>query len=274
VNSKNFTGDFVWNTSLNVSYNDNQVKALGTANASIIGDFNITQVGGRIGQFYGMDWQGVYRNQSEFDASPKNSTSVVGSVKFRDVNGDGTITQAGDRTTLGNSVPRYLYGITNNFAYKHFDLSVVASGASGYMISNQFQTFAGNLDGVFNVYKDVANRWRSPENPGDGRYGTTKAGTTGPERDWFSSRFLYSGNFLTIKNITLGYGIPLTSKFVKSVRVYGSVQQAAVFTNYPGANPEVSGNNDGSAAGALNQGIDFATYPVPRTVTFGVNANF
>ena len=63
--------------------------------------------------------------------------------------------------------------------------------------------FAGNLDGVFNVYKAVDNRWKSPENPGNGRYGTTKMGTTAPERDWIRSRVLYHGNYKKNKNITL-----------------------------------------------------------------------
>ena len=96
-----------------------------------------------------------------------------------------------------------------------------------------------------------------------------ESGTTGYERDWAGSQWLYDASYFTIKNITLGYTLPMKRiNYLKSMRLYGSVQQAFVFTKYPGNNPEVS------AAGGINSGADATTYPVPRTFTFGVNLNF
>lgn len=274
VTSKNLVGAFQWTTDLNLSYNDNRCLELGVDNAPLIGN-NITQVGERIGQFYGLEWQGVYKNQEEYDRYPKHAQAAVGTIRYKDVNNDGSVTQGDDRAPIGNPVPLWILGMTNSFSYKNFDLSVVMSGAFGFELANMVDQFAGNLDGVFNVYKDVQNRWKSPEDPGNGRYGTTKMGTTGPERDWFSSRYLYNGNYLTIKNITLGYKIPMKRRdIIKNMRVYMSFQNVYTFTSYVGANPEVNTSNTGTTAGSLQQGFDYTTYPVPRTVTLGLNVNF
>jgi TonB-linked SusC/RagA family outer membrane protein len=274
ISSKNIVGDFKWNTDFNIAFNDNKVISLGTEDAPIYGDFSITQVGERIGQFYGMVMEGVYKDQADFDKSPKEISSVVGSAKMKDVNGDGKITTSDDRDVIGNPVPKFIYGITNSFAYKNFDLTIVAAGSYGNKIYNQFQEFTTNLDGVFNVLKEVNDRWKSPQDPGNGRYGTTKAGATGLNRT-FNTSHLYTGSFFTIKNITLGYNFALANnRIFKGLRLYGSIQQALVITNYPGINPETSTARNGTEASALNLGIDNATYPVPRTFSLGFNVNF
>ncbi len=78
-----------------------------------------------------------------------------------------------------------------------------------------------------------------------------------------------------IKNITLGYTLPENViRFVNTLRIYASVQQAFVFTKYKYGNPEVGTNFDGSTPSSLLQGIDYSTYPVPRTFTLGLNLSF
>ncbi len=266
LNTKNLVGDFKWSTDFNISFNRNKALALGTSNAAIYGDNTITQVGQPIGQLYGLKWEGLYMNLADYDNSPKYTGAQVGTVKFKDVNGDGIVTNdERDKTVLGNSAPKGIYGITNTFIYKNCDISIVLSGAFGNKIFNVMERFTTNLDGAFNVYKALSRRWRSEQDPGDGIYGKDIAGTTGYERDWMSSKFLYDASYLTIKNITLGYTLPLRSKSIKSLRVYASVQQVFTFTKYPGMNPEVS------SAGGLFAGNDYTTYPVPRTFTFGLN---
>ena len=168
---------------------------------------------------------------------------------------------------------KFVFGITNSFAYKSFDLSIVASGSYGNDIARMMDQGTANLDGVFNVLKEVKYRWRSEQNPGAGKYGKT-TGATGDERDQFHSRYVQDGSFLTIKNITLGYTLPeMKWKGIKGVRVYGSIQQALVFTNYGGLNPEISTDNNGNQPSSLAQGLDFSAYPVPRTFTLGFNIN-
>jgi hypothetical protein len=281
ISTKNLVGQFTWETSFNISFADNKVLSLSGGIDRIYSglfDSNITKVGEKIGLLYGMVWDGVYDNQEEFDNSPKAVASEVGTIKFRDVGGgadggpDGMITHGGDnddRTVIGDPTPKFTYGMTNNFSYQNFDLSVVLSGSHGNdIIVWQDQSLA-NLDGPYNVYKDLKNRWRSESNPGDGRYGKTTSGTAN-ERDWPSSRFVSDGSFLTIKNVTLGYTVSV--KKLSNLRFFVSVQQVYTFTNYKGANPE-SGNSyyEGNSTSALTLGSDFSSFPVPRTYSFGVN---
>jgi hypothetical protein len=200
----------------------------------------------------------------------------VGTIKFRDLDGDGFIKygdEEGDRTVIGNPFPKFIYGITNSFAYKNFDLSIVATGSYGNDIARMMDQGTTNLDGVFNVLKEVKDRWRSPQIPGAGKYGKT-TGSTGDDRDQFHSRYVQNGSYLTIKNITLGYNLPVKNmKAFSSVRLYASAQQAFVFTKYGGINPEISTDNNGNAPNSLAQGLDFSSYPVPRTFTVGFNVN-
>lgn len=281
INSNNLTGALKWNTGFNIAFSDNKVLALSGLSDRVYTGVGfpgrtITRVGGRIGQFWGLIQDGVYVDDADFNKSPRNINSQVGTIKFRDMNGDGVIKygdEEGDRTVIGNPYPKFIFGITNNFAYKNFDLSVVATGSYGNDIARITDQGTANLDGVFNVLKEVKNRWRSPQNPGAGKYGKT-TGSTSDERDQFHSRFIQDGSYLTIKNITLGYNWPVKKiKAFSSLRLYTSVQQAFVFTKYGGANPEISTDENGNPPTSLSQGFDFSAYPVPRTFTVGINLN-
>lgn len=266
IATQNLKGGFTWNTDFNISFNKNKVIKLGLTDAPIYGDYTITKVGEPIGQFYGYVFEGVYMNQADFDKSPKHASSTVGTVKMKDVDGDGDV-DANDQTIIGNPNPKFIYGITNSLAYKNFDLSFIISGSVGNDIINGVQEFTQNLDGVFNVTKNVANRWRSESDPGDGIHPRVVVGT--PLARFHNSRWVSNGSYLAVKNITLGYNLPIKNNqyFIHNARLYASVQQAFVFTNYEGANPEVNING----SNPLNQGVDLSAYPVPRTFTVGVN---
>jgi TonB-linked SusC/RagA family outer membrane protein len=270
VSSRNLVNKLKWNTDFNISFNKNRVEQLGTANASLGGGTsrNITKVGEPIGMLWGYVFNGIYMTKADFDASPRFQTSNVGTAKMKDVNGDGVIT-VDDRTIIGNPNPDFIYGITNTFFYDNFDLSIVASGSAGNDIMNTALEYTNNLDGVFNVTRNVANRWKSEQSPGNGLIPRTLAGTTGLFRN-ANSGWVTDGSHLIIKNISLGYNVPIRNRqTLKSIRVYGSIQQAFVFTKYEGSNPEV--NTGGSDP--LQQGLDQGAYPVPRTFTIGVNVS-
>lgn len=270
LNTKNFVGDFNWTTDFNISFNDNKVLALGTANATLYGDNTINEVGKRMGQLYGLVWDGVYWNQEDFNNSPKYIGAQVGTIKYKDMNNDGEITNDDrDKVAIGRTNPVCQLGMTNTFNYRNFDLSIVMSGAFGHKMYNYMERFVTNLDGAFNVLREVNDRWRSEDSPGSGKHGKVISGTTGQERDWFSSNFVYDASYFTIKNVTLGYTFPFKkTRSIKSLRLYGSIQQALVITGYPGWNPEASN------FGGVSAGIDYTTYPVPRTFTLGINMNF
>lgn len=279
IDSKNLTGKLSWNTNFNISFNRNIVKQLGTNNAPIGGyneywDDNRTAVGHPIGAFYGYINTGVYMTQQEFDTQPHDATAMVGTARFADLSGpngkpDGKI-DINDRTWLGDPNPDFIYGLTNSFSYKTFDLSIVVAGSVGNEIVDDAYQSTENLDGVFNVRKGVARRWRSVDNPGDGIYPRTRAGTTADFRN-FTTRQIFSGTYLAVKNIVLGYTIPVpTNNTIKSARVYFSSQNPFMLTRYPGMNPEISLNGlDG-----LHQGRDFTAFPIARIYTLGLNVNF
>jgi TonB-linked SusC/RagA family outer membrane protein len=282
LTTRNTTGKLLWTTNANISFNRNVVVALAEGIDRVYGTFHITQVGQPFGQFYGHIADGVYMNEQDLANSPQvPGRSTVGSIKLLDINGDGIITRGGDnddRAIMGNPFPKYTYGIVNNFQYGNFDLSIVGSGSYGNQLLVRHLYSTANLDGVFNLVRDVQYRFRSVDNPGRGFYGTTVGGgnVTGIERDWVNSRFVTDASFFTIRNITLGYTFGALSNIFKSARLYTSVQNAYVFTKYwGGSNPETSAQGNGQGDGGnLSQGVDLSNYPVPRIVTVGVNLNF
>jgi len=282
VTTRNTQGKLQWTTNANISFNRNKVMALAEGIDRVYGSFHITQVGKPFGQFYGHQADGVYKNAEDLAKSPKiPGRSTVGSIKLRDINGDGIITLGGnqdDRTIIGSPFPKFLYGITNTLQYGDFDFSVVGSGSYGNQLLVRHLYSTANLDGVFNLVDEVKYRFRSEANPGKGFYGTTVGGgnVTGIERDWMNSRFIADASYFTIRNITLGYNINVKNKLFRSARLYTSVQQVYTFTKYwGGPNPETSAQGDGNGDGGnLSQGVDLSNYPVPRTYTLGVNLNF
>lgn len=282
INAVPTKGAFKWTVNANLSFNRNKVISLAEGIDRVYGNFHITQVGKPFAQFYGLKKLGNYANDQDLANSPKiPGRSTVGSIKLEDFNGDGVITFGGDRDDrqiIGNPFPDYTFGITNNFNYKNWDMSIVGSGSQGQDLYMRHLFSTANLDGVFNMVRKAGDRFRSPSNPGEGIFGTTVGGgnVTGIERDWPNSNFIWDASFFTIRNITLGYTFTKLPKAIRSARLYASAQNVLVFTNYwGGQNPEVSMQNNGQGDGGnLSPGIDLGPYPVPRTITFGANINF
>ncbi|WP_158855953.1 SusC/RagA family TonB-linked outer membrane protein [Lunatibacter salilacus] len=280
--TRNTQGKLLWTTNANISFNRNKVMALAEGIDRVYGQFHITQVGQPFGQFYGLKKLGNYMNEEDLNSSPQvPGRSTVGSIKFEDINEDGIITIGGDnddRTIIGNPFPDFTYGITNNFRYGKWDMNIIGSGSHGNQLYMRHLFSTANLDGVFNMVRKANDRFRSPENPGDGIFGTTVGGgnVTGIERDWANSNFVYDASFFSIKNITLGFNAGAIANVVKSARFYASVQNVYIFTKYwGGPNPEVSQQDNGQGDGGnLSPGIDLTGYPVPRTFTLGANFTF
>ena len=273
VSSKNMTGKLTWTTDFNVSLNDNKVlymvdhKSIG--GTGTYNDYNRTQEGHRIGELYGYIFQGLYKDQADLDKSAKAQYSDVGTTKYKDVNGDDTI-NISDRTFIGNTSPRMVFGISNNLTYENWDLNIIASGQTGNKLMYINNQNLQNLDGIFNMTRNMQNRWRSPSNPGNGLVPRTKSNTTELYR-FTNTNWVKSGDYITIRNIALGYTFRQnTLKYIKSVRIYGSVQNAFTFTKYPNQNPEVNDNKDSQTTAGLDNG----SYPLPRTIMIGANVNF
>ncbi|GHV51076.1 SusC/RagA family TonB-linked outer membrane protein [Bacteroidia bacterium] len=278
INTVNvLTKDFTWNTGINLSANRNKVLALGPSGDPIqsdggAGTTHITKIGEVLGSFYGYKQLGVYMNQADLDNSPHFADSHVGDTKYADIDGNGVI-NADDRTIIGNNEPDFIWGMTNSFAYKQFDLSFVLQGVQGRDVLHLAKRFGENLEGNQNQMKTVLDRWRSPENPGNGWIPRANSATTG-QSNAISSRWLEDASFIRINNFTLGYALPQTiaQKWtLQGARLYLSIQNLATFTGYTGYNPEASYQGDGNS---VARGTDYGRYPLNRTVTFGVNVTF
>lgn len=275
INTVNLTGKLKWNSNFNISFDKNQVVKLVSPgyldrSTSVNSGYYRNQEGFPLGMFYGYVNDGIYLTQHDLDNQAVQPTSRIGTVRYKDVLKDGKI-DVGDRTFIGNPNPDFIFGFTNTFNYGNFDLAIAMSGSVGNDIFNATHQYTENLDGAFNITKGAKNRWRSPEQPGNGYYTSTYTGTTGPWRA-AQSLFVEDGSHLTVKNITLGYNCPVRGLLMKNLRLYASVQQAFVLTNYSGLNPEVS--LEGEASSGKGIGIDEWAYPIPRTFSFGLTATF
>ncbi|MGK6350039.1 SusC/RagA family TonB-linked outer membrane protein [Parapedobacter sp. DT-150] len=275
--------DFEWSTNLNISFNRNKVITLGRSEDPIYSGLssegnptNITRIGSPVGMIIGYVYEGIYQNEQDLQNYPAFPGAIPGNMRFRDVNGDGEITPFQDFDVIGNPYPDFNWGITNVLRYKDFDFRVLVVGAAGAEMLRATNFYTGNIDGVFNVNRDIMNRWRSPEQPGNGLVPTTNG--TGRGRVMYRdthSLWIEKTDYAWIKNITLGYNLPAgteQSRLIKSARVYATLQNAFLFTGYSG-NPEGT-NYNRDDTGALVPGIDYSNYPVPRIYTLGINFSF
>ncbi len=239
-----------------------------------------TTIGSSIGDYFGYKVAGVYQNADQLKNLPKRVGEVAGSdVKigdliYQDTNGDGVITAA-DRVNLGSAIPNYTFSINIGADYAGFDASMQISGVQGNKVLNakrlaRFST--GNFESTF------LNGW-TETNPSNFEPRVTIGG-----RNYeVSDRFIEDGSFTSIRNVQIGYTLPLgIAKTLKmqSLRIYASVTNLKMWTSYSGYTPEIT-NFSASKTPGINQdgdafsiGIDRGVYPVGRTFSFGVNAVF
>lgn len=255
--------DFEWSTTATFSFNSNKLESLsgsvfkteydyfntGTVEYSgQVADSHRVQVGESIGNFYGFKVVDV---------------DEEGRWIYEDRNGDlvnyKDFTHAPeDKHVIGNGLPKYYAGWNNNLRFKNFDLSVTMRGAFGFQIINGARM---NYENVKN--SRFENRLKSVNDLVFGKH--TLSPEVEPE---FNSYYVEDGDYWKIDNITLGYNFGSVGKYIKSLRLYGSVLNAFTFTGYKGIDPEVS--TDG-----LTPGYDTRDrYPSVRSFTFGINVKF
>ncbi len=161
------------------------------------------------------------------------------------------------------ALPTWNMGLSINARYKNFDLAMYFTGQYGhYVYNNTRNAFftAGSINNARNVTKDVLT-----------------SGEAGAAEAPVSTRFLESGDFTRMQNLSLGYNVPLSNQnFLNRLRVYVTAQNLFVITDYSGLDPEVSTSpaDFNLLNGLPTAGIDYGAYPRPRTFTIGLNASF
>ncbi|MGI8636661.1 MAG: SusC/RagA family TonB-linked outer membrane protein, partial [Segetibacter sp.] len=272
VRLRNLINALKWNTSLNVSFNRNKVISLGGSAGDFIDvNHSRTVVGKPMGLFYTRVTDGVFNSVDEINKSaPQDNTPQPGDRKFKDVNHDGKVDN-NDLDFVGDPNPDFVFGFTNNFSFKGFELNIIMNGSYGNDIYYG-DPAALNLNGNVNNIGLARDRWRSPQNPGSGNipraaYGFTTLSDVG------SDFYVVNGSFLRLSNITLAYNISATiiKKIrVQNVRLYLSGQNIVTLTDYPGYDPETASNS----GNPLSQGFDQGIYPIARVFTLGLNLTF
>jgi TonB-linked SusC/RagA family outer membrane protein len=280
ITSRNIVSSFSWTTDFNISKNINKVIALGPGDEPILsagaaGIRHITRVGDPIGSYYGYVVEGIYQNSADIANSPIDEMAPnpqPGDFKFKDVNGDGVINE-NDRTVLGSYHPDFIWGVTNRFNFGGFDASIFVQGVEGREILNLTARHLKNGEANFNSYAILNERWISEDEPGNGEIPRADRQTDlHGNNNRPSSYQVEDGSYVRIKNITLGYTLnPLIiQQYASSVRIYGSVNNLAIWTDYLGFNPEVSLQS----TNMLVQGEDYGAYPLSRTYSVGINISF
>ncbi|MBS1634039.1 MAG: SusC/RagA family TonB-linked outer membrane protein, partial [Bacteroidetes bacterium] len=264
LNSDNIASkDFKWSTSLNLAFNKNKIVRLDGNQTSIPGNdgryLNSLIVGQSIGIFYGPKFAG---------ADPANGDALFylpdGKTTTNDYNAAGNF-------IVGNPNPKLIGGFSNTFSYKGIDLTVLFQGVFGNQIMNGAGGFmSSSFEWFDNQTSDQLNRWQKP---GD----ITQVPQLRIDYDngiSASSRYIEDGDYIRLKNVTLGYNLPqtiLNRVKLHSVRLYVTGVNILTFTKYTGWDPEV---NTDYRAGNRNQGGDFYAAPQIKNFSVGLNIGF
>lgn len=319
------TKNFDWASDIQFSINRNKLVALqGTASAAIVGYgqwsdvVSMSTVGESLYNFYGYVVEGVYKDFNDIITSPisdkaplnadgtictdpskynKSNTVWVGDLKFKDVNGDGRITEA-DKTNIGSPLPKFTFGWTNTFHYKNFDASIFVNGSVGNKVmnytainltamktawSNQLNAInaraqLGLIDGTKAYgngdywYNDIANI--KVMNPGTSvpRAAINDPNDNDPNDN---DRYIEDGSYIRLKNISVGYSFPKKSiqrLGLSNLRLSANIQNLLTITGYNGYDPEIGAST--SDMNGYVYGMDNGRYPSPVTYSFGLNVSF
>jgi TonB-linked SusC/RagA family outer membrane protein len=311
--------NFTWNANFNISTNKNRIEQLGFNQNYFYPDPSwgvsgqptdyIQRIGDPVGSMWGLVNDGFY-GLNDFDyntttmaytlkAGVPTAVGIIGvvqpgSVKFKDLNGDGVVDLVNDRQIIGNPTPKFTGGLNQQFTYKQWDMSMFINFSYGNDIYN------ANKIELTNAYSNNSNmldimggRWKivSPTGQttqwinGATAYGISPdqiAAINGNAIIWQpikstgafypSSWAIEDGSFLRLNNITVGYTLPvnsLTRLHMSRLRFYFTANNIAVLTSYSGYDPEVSVRKSG-----LTPGLDYSAYPKSRSFIFGINASF
>jgi len=275
LNTVNIAGNnFKWESGFNFSLNRNRVLDLAgpefLINSGERGEEYITQVGDPIVQFHGYQVIGVWNSQEEIDANPSNPADVPGGLRVADLNGDGEIT-AEDYTVIGNPLPDFNFGISNNLSYKDFMLSFLVQGVIGGDVVNG--DFYYNETKRYNKNFN-SNRWVNEENPGDGMTPYFNYGIN----QMLTSNAIDDASYIALRDLTLTYTLPknLSERIkVSGLRVYLSGSNLLYWWSdgYRGINPEAR-KTDSQYASPLVDGYQRGAFPVQRIYSAGIEFNF
>lgn len=252
-------------------YFDRSRNKLTEFGAEEIGSYSIKREGLPYDEYYMLECIGVFADQAEINASPKqfNDNTQPGDLKYKDISGpdgkpDGVIDNY-DRRTFSGRFPGFEYGINASATWKGFDLSLIGQGVADkkyYTTDWGVQPFMQGSS----PNKDYIKHMWTEENPYGAKHPKLYWQDMGGGKNTRpNSYYLKDASFFRLKNLTLGYTLPRvwTEKAnISKVRIYFSGDNLLTLTPYKGLDPERNGD-----------GRD-AIYPQNRIYSFGLNVEF
>jgi TonB-linked SusC/RagA family outer membrane protein len=216
------------------------------------------------GYFYGFKTDGLFQNVDDIGKSATQPGAQPGDIRFVDINEDGVINND-DRTMIGDPFPKFTMGWGLNLSYSGFDFTTFLYASVG---NDVYRAYERNL-AMTNKYRGVLARWTGEGTTNDAR-NPRYSFVDGNLNTRASDRYVEDGSFLKIKDLQLGYTLPLRSiqkLKLDRVRLYAQVKNAWVFTKYSGFDPEIAG-------GIFETGVDRGAFPQARSYAIGVDLKF
>lgn len=314
ISNKNFT----WSANFNISGNRNKIVSLGidptghpmqsyTVGSGWVNslyDFKV-EVGKPVGQYYGYVTDGFYTvDDFNYNESTKvytlkpnvpnasavalgNRTPQPGDLKLKKLSPDSTgfVIGEADKTVLGNSQPKFIGGLNQQFFYKGFDMSVFVNWSVGNKTYNanrmEFTTTYQYKDN--NMLAEMKDRYKLFDDNGNkvtdpaalsAMNANAKMWTPSGGNYFLHSYAIEDASFLRISNVTIGYSLPASllkkTKVFTRFRLYVTVNNLYTFTKYSGYDPEANTRR----GTPLTPGVDYAAYPRNRFILGGVNVTF
>ena len=276
----------------NISTDKNEVIKISTGgdNMTISGysahgqggrGINMFQEGHAMSYFNLIETDGIFRSAEEMenyrtaDGKLIQPGAQVGDVRYKDWNGDGSIT-TDDQHDVGSPFPDMTFGLRLGGDWNNFDFNLFFDGTVGNKIYNypRYRLESGNFNGNYST--TLANSWR-PDNQNTDmpRFSVTD----GADNKWaYTDRWLEDGSYIRLKTLDIGYTLPkqLLKKIkLENVRIYTSIENLFTLTKYSGYTPDLgeSGVDLGTTRNVFTRGIDQGRYPLPRTFSFGIQVN-
>lgn len=266
------TRDFNWEINWSANYNRNRILALDglsdtivySSNADypgLVGSF-VQMVGQPMGTFIGYEYAGVWKTEEASNAAIYGAKP--GDAKYVDRNMDGVIDKD-DIDVIGNAQPVWNFGINNTFKYKGLDLNIFFQGVTGNYIYNQNRVrMEGNSSDACSTSPVIRDHWTPSHQTEIPAFSGTELTN--------SSRWVEKGDYLRLKNVTLGYTFPskwMEKAKISLLRIYVSGSNLWTITNYQGFDPEASMGSDAVAAG-----VDRGIYPSAKSIIAGLDITF
>ena len=296
--------DFKWNSNLTLSFLKNEVTQLPDfteeiitgAIGTFITNFTVVREGSPLQAFYGYEINGIFQTGENIESAATPFYVAdgyeAGMPRFVDQNGDGNI-DADDRVVLGDPFPDFTFGFNNSFTYKNLSLDIFLQGVQGIesLNGNVTESLYPTNSARNSISRYYTDRWTT-SNPSNSLPSGVNPSLYGGQFQ-INSLTVSDASFVRLKNVTLGYNIPIKeSSKLSMLRLYGAIDNLFTITDFEGFDPDASSGSVGSAASTpgvgnnvVNNGAgtsnptgvtrtNYNSYPLARTVRLGLDIKF